>query len=205
MEELIDAKGLVCLNNGQGTRVNFSNGVESAIDLTLVSSELAGASNWEVLKDNIVGGDHYPIAIQFGMNNTVRQDRITRWNFGKVDWGKFTGYCDIEFSKIVMSGQIDVINENIIAAIIKGASQTIKKSTGKNKVKMVPWCILQNLVKYKKAQAIVRKTIKRAKKSYWRGYCSSIGRTTPLDKVWGVIKKMRGIRQDRNLPVLKKG
>lgn len=35
---------------------------------------------------------------------------------------------------------------------------------------------------------------------YWRGYCSNIGRTAPLYKAWGMIKKkMWGIRQDKNL------
>ncbi len=50
IEELMEAEGLVCLNNGQGTRVNLSNEGESAIDLTLVSTELVGASSWEVVK-----------------------------------------------------------------------------------------------------------------------------------------------------------
>lgn len=63
LEELIEAKGLVCLNNGQGTRVNLINGVESVLDLTLVSSELASGSKWDVQSDNSIGSDHYPITI----------------------------------------------------------------------------------------------------------------------------------------------
>lgn len=40
---------------------------------------------------------------------------------------------------------------------------------------------------------------------YWREFCSTIGRTSPLDKVWGMINRMRGIRQDKDFPELKKG
>lgn len=36
VEEVLELNGLVCFNNGQGTK----NGVESAIDLNLVSSEI---------------------------------------------------------------------------------------------------------------------------------------------------------------------
>lgn len=64
---------------------------------------------------------------------------------------------------------------------------------------------MSNLLDYKRTQAVVRKVIKRTKKMYWREFCSTIGRTTPLDKIWGMIKRMRGIRQDKELPVLKKG
>ncbi len=100
------------------------------------------------------------------------------------------------------------------------------KRTHKQKVKVVPWwneeCFeaikqrnktfgelkrrhsLSNLLEYKKVQAVVRKTIKRAKGVYWRGFCSTTGRTTPVDKVWRMIKTMRGIRQDKDLPVSKK-
>lgn len=64
VEDLMESKGLVCLNNGQGTRLSFRDGRESAIDLTLVLSELATASNWEVLTNNSIGIDHYPIIVQ---------------------------------------------------------------------------------------------------------------------------------------------
>ncbi len=35
--------------------------------------------------------------------------------------------------------------------------------------------------------------------------CDKYQRNTPLDEVWGVIKQMRGIRQEKNLPLLQKG
>lgn len=229
VEDLMEAKELVCLNNGQGTRLNFRDGTESAIDLTLVTSELATGSSWEVLANNSIGSDHLPIIIKFDLSNVVELDGIMRWNFAKTNWEMFAKLCDNEFDKIDMAGSIDEINEQFTSNIIKSANQTIENKIGKlNKcVRMVPWwnkeCkeairnkirlfgklrkthSLHNLIEYKKAQSQVRKIVKRAKRECWRGFCSSIGRTTPLDKIWGMIKKMRGIRQQSNLPVLENG
>lgn len=51
-------------------------------------------------------------------------------------------------------------------------------------------------------QANVRKTIKCAKKVFWRKFCNSIGRETDISKIWGMIKRMNGIKRDYGYPVL---
>ena len=48
IEEIMDEKGLVCLNDRSGTRVNLVKGTESAINLTLVSHALGWISKWKV-------------------------------------------------------------------------------------------------------------------------------------------------------------
>lgn len=60
VEKFIDDKELVCINDGKGTRYNSTSNTESAIDLTLVSIEIAGISAWEVKGRSTVGSDHYP-------------------------------------------------------------------------------------------------------------------------------------------------
>lgn len=42
LEEFIEDNRLVCINNGKGTRYNISN-VETAIDLTITSNNIAGS------------------------------------------------------------------------------------------------------------------------------------------------------------------
>lgn len=42
IEELMEEKELVCLNNGRGMRINVVTGDESVLDITLVSNMLAG-------------------------------------------------------------------------------------------------------------------------------------------------------------------
>lgn len=57
-------------------------------------------------------------------------------------------------------------------------------------------------IEYKREQAKVRKAIREAKRNYWKGYCETIGRKTPINEVWGVIKKMSGVKSNWSYPVL---
>ncbi len=66
IEDLMDDKELVCINDGRGTRINITTGNESALDITLVSNPLAGISNWHVWNDTTVGSDHYPVSCSVG-------------------------------------------------------------------------------------------------------------------------------------------
>ena len=49
VEEVIEDKGLVCVNDGSGTRYDCVQNKESVIDLTMTSNEIAGITDWEVL------------------------------------------------------------------------------------------------------------------------------------------------------------
>ena len=55
---------------------------------------------------------------------------------------------------------------------------------------------------YKQMQAWERKIIRDAKRKYWRQYCDTIGKSTPFDEVWGMIKKMSVVRRESGYPVL---
>lgn len=61
----------------------------------------------------------------------------------------------------------------------------------------------EDLIRYKKMQAKIRRTIKTAKWEYWRSFCGSVGRKTEIYKVWGMIKKMNGIRRVFRYPTLR--
>lgn len=50
VEELIEERELVCFNDGRGRRIDPRMGMESVLDLTLVSNNLASMCNWEVWK-----------------------------------------------------------------------------------------------------------------------------------------------------------
>lgn len=70
-------------------------GTESAIDLTLATITLADKCEWEVLKDNVIGSDHFPITIQVGMEVTIEHEvKNERWILEKADWDKFRENSD---------------------------------------------------------------------------------------------------------------
>ncbi len=48
VEEMMEEWSLVCINNGQGTRIDVSMDNTSCLDLTLVSDNLVNACDWYV-------------------------------------------------------------------------------------------------------------------------------------------------------------
>lgn len=79
-------EGLICLNDGSTTRVDISRGTESAIDLTIVSRNIADRCEWEVLAGNMIDSDHLPIMVLVGVE--VHKDsaiRGGRWLLEKAD------------------------------------------------------------------------------------------------------------------------
>lgn len=228
IEELMETKNYVCLNDGSGTRINVRNGTESVIDLTLVSDSLAAFCSWQVIKDTTIGSDHYPIMTKLELNIEQHDTgNVQNWCFSNVDWEKFKLICDQEMEKIDLSVDVDALNFSVCNAVVEAANQAIKKKEGKRKKKIVPWWTkdcdkmikdrnkafknlkknhsFMNFMEYKKLQAKVRRTVKNAKKEYWRGFCNSVGRETKIQNVWSMIKRMNGIKKEYGYPILKDG
>ncbi|KAI2660328.1 putative RNA-directed DNA polymerase from transposon BS [Labeo rohita] len=228
IEELLDLKGLVCLNDGRGTRFDVVSGNESVLDLTITSNDIARLCDWEIWKDSMVGSDHFPILCSIQMRREKQfEEGGGRWVFGKANWVKFNELCEERLEGEI--NEMDIDREySSFQEVIKGvADETIPKSSGKRGRKSVPWWTgecrrvikdrnrtfrllrrthnFEHLIQYKRAQALVKKTIRQAKRSYWRHFCSSIGSMTPVGDVWGMIKRMGGERTEREYPVLMNG
>ena len=61
---------------------------------------------------------------------------------------------------------------------------------------------MQHLIQYKRAQAVVRRMVRQAKRASCRNFCNKIGRTTPVGEVWGMIKRMEGHTREWEYPVM---
>ncbi|MGL5597184.1 MAG: hypothetical protein ACRDDA_03515 [Aeromonas sp.] len=105
--------------------------------------------------------------------------------------------------------------------IINAAEEYIPKKVINQNRKLVPWwnnkcsisikesnralkkfrknMSMDNLVEYKRKAAIVRRTIKTAKRNTWREFCSNIGRETDLGDVWNMINV------HKTMPVMSNG
>ncbi len=204
VEEMIERKNLVCINDGSYTRLDVNTGRESAIDLTFVSNSLGGIINWEVLRNCTIGSDHFPI-ISSIVNNEVRnvnQGNKGKWKYEKADWEKFKVLCEERLKLIKVNEDIGIerIYTEVVSTIHNGANECIPKSTGKRVGKIVPWwnekCSIavrrkrkafkklkrthnwQNMIMYKKTQAETRKIIREVKKEYRRMFCDEIGKNT---------------------------
>ena len=105
VEELMEERELVCLNDGGGTRIDVRTGKEPALDVTLVTGGLAGRSRWEVLGGTTVGSDHYPVLCPVGERMHVGAGEGTeRWVFGEADRGGFRKWCRRRWHGLIWRG-----------------------------------------------------------------------------------------------------
>lgn len=111
-----------------------------------------------------------------------------------------------------VSGDMEEINDQVTSGIIRAVEGAIHRTKNRMNMKPVPWRTeecrqavrnrnrafkqlertknIQHLIQYKKAQAAVRRTVCQAKRASLRKFYDKIGRTTPVEEVWGMIKKM---------------
>ena len=149
------------------------------------------------------------------------------WDFHNAEWELFKEISEKEMLEIEIGEDVDQLNTNVCRVILEAVERTIKRKEGKGKKRMVPWwnkeCSkaiksrnkafrrlkgnhrFENLIEYKRSQANVRRTIKNARKTCWRNFCNSVGRETELGQIWGMIKKMNGVKREYGYPVLKVG
>lgn len=227
VEEVMDDFNLSCLNDGSSTRYDAAHGTESAIDLTFTSGPIAGVSRWEV-SDHSLGSDHYVITTTIrDQNICLEENWFPRWKLKQADWGLYRVTVSAKLMQLppVLTDDVDELNSIITRILCDSAEEVIGRSSGRQGRKMVPWwsdeCTnairirnkafkvlkashtYHNLLEYKRAQARVKRIIKDTKRSYWRAFCSQIGADIKVSDVWGMIRKMGGIRRDHSLPVIK--
>ncbi|KAK7877307.1 hypothetical protein WMY93_031957 [Mugilogobius chulae] len=203
IEDLMEERELVCLNDGRGTR----------------------SEPMDIRADTTLGSDHYPIICSVGERVKVTPSNgVNKWLFHRADWIKFQVLCEEAMVYVNEFDSISCMNNQLTEGIIGAAQRSIPMSKNKHDRVLVPWWTdecrqaiktrnrafrllnrtlsMQNLIQYRRAQAVVRRTIKQAKKASWRGFCSKIGRTTPVGQVWGMVKRMGGDRRQWDYPVL---
>lgn len=226
LEDIITDSNLVVLNNGSGTRMDFSDPDKiSHLDLTLASPNIATTSSWEVLDENC-GSDHFLIETTVGSDILQNEPFIPKWNFNKADWGKFKSISEenlIAVNKQIFDN-IEHYNEEIISAIFSAAVETIPKSKINDK-KPVPFWTAEcteavkarkraqrrviktrnpkDYIEYKHTRALARRVIKSAKKKYWEQYCSTLSHRTDINKVWKTIRNITRAGTNRCTPQLK--
>lgn len=156
--KFIEDNGLVCLNNGRGTRVNIN-----SLDLTVVSGTIAAKCQWEVLDQSTIGSDHYPILCKAGFE--IQKNEISvqqKWKFNKADWEKFNNLCKNEMKGFNMKNYIDEYSDHLSSILLRAAEQSIPRINGNRRGKIVPWWneeCSNSIRKRNKAFRIIRKTL----------------------------------------------
>uniref|UniRef100_A0AAQ4RRK9 Reverse transcriptase domain-containing protein n=1 Tax=Gasterosteus aculeatus aculeatus TaxID=481459 RepID=A0AAQ4RRK9_GASAC len=225
VEEYMEGCGMVCVNEGGGTRVNIGKGTESCLDLMWVSAAMAGRCEWRVMRDSTVGSDHYPIVCRFEAGVCMQsRGHGKRWCYEKADWIKFKYLCEREGRKLTMEGSVNECAQELTSMLVAAAEVAIPVSKGGGRRRVVPWwtdeCSKRvrernkafralrrsmtdtKVLEYQRKRAETRRTIKRAKREAWREFCSTIGMGTDIGRVWKMFRKMLGKGGNAEIPVL---
>nr|CAI5829658.1 unnamed protein product [Callosobruchus analis] len=221
---LLNQTDLVILNDGSQTKISRSS-QHSAVDLTLVSPDMANIITWRVLPDTL-GSDYFVILMSIDSPCQQNTDTIfpkTKWNTKKADWARYEILIDAYFS----DGHRDFEDLNLkynyfmsgIEAAASASIPTKKPFQPNNRRPSPPWwdsdcdyivsqrkqalvnystqSTLENYIKVKKEMAASKKLLKKKAKNHWMQYCSKLNKNTPSRELWQQAKKMqRSIRNN---------
>jgi ribonuclease HI len=207
------------LNDGSITRIpDISGHRPSAIDLSLISSDLAIKSCWKTFSESL-GSDHLPVIItindQISSNDYNEEDKIPKFLYKNADWNCFQSLMQLKNTENIEHSNIDIFYNNIVSSIIEIADKTIpRKRINNSKHKGNSWWNTdcekavsdkkesfkrwlknrseENHKDMKRYKIICNRVIAQAKQKYWADYCTKeISESKDLHKVWKKVKQLK--------------
>lgn len=105
LETAITNSTLLCLNNGDFTRISSDLSSASSLDITLTSSSIAHKCSWKVMEANY-GSDHFPIIITINEFSNTPDFGRPSFSIANIDWSVFKNNCCV----IARDFKIDTTN-----------------------------------------------------------------------------------------------
>lgn len=221
IEDFILTNNICILNTNNPTYCIPSTGRMSWLDLALCSPDLYVHLNWEV-HDNPYGSDHLPCLIHL-TQPTPTPTKPRRWKLHLANWTLYTTHAALE-KEYDESFSVEEINERFTVCLLQAASVSIPQTSGLARKNRKPWWTEEcrtakkkqnkawgtfrryptyaNLINFKQARAQARYIRRRAEKSSWQNFVSSINSSTPTKKVWEGVRKMNGDYTAYTIPLL---
>lgn len=218
---LIDDCELCILNDGNFTTVNRPTCNPSAIDVTFISANLAPLCEWSV-HDDAMGSYHYPTITKLALNIDKYQINapVERFLYNKTDWNRFQELSKTYFQDMSVSDDDPLFSYLDFCTRLDGLKQAVVprfvKTTNFRTKPPAPWwnstceqsviasydalklyksdSTMENYINYKRLDALKKRTISEQKKNGWNDFCNTFNRTTPISKIWNLIKRFKGIR-----------
>ena len=205
IEDFLIQSNSCLLNDLSPTHINATNLKKTSIDLTFCHPDIAPDFEWSVLND-LHDSDHFPITINSKIIQNTPLPRF--YNLKKTDWTNFTRECEEKLnlnSKKTFNSFYDTLH-TLVQKYIPKSSPKLKKNKSwfnkecsqaieKKKVaqrKAITNPTIRNIIQYKIERAKSRKICQQAKTDSFKNYVSKINRNTPMNKVWSIVKKLKG-------------
>ena len=217
VENVLDS-GCVILNDGRITRIpDTATHQPSAIDLSLVSPNLAVNCNWEVGNDSL-GSDHLPIIITLNekIDVQVENDKVPKYCYDRADWNQFQLHLNACDESFMNTNNINEMYSNFTNSIHLAANKSIPIMRCSHKTKHhgnIWWSqqcedavnLKKNTYKYwikhrtdaafqdmKKAKLDCNRIIALAKKVCFENFCKNeVSGSNDSKKVWKKVNEMK--------------
>ena len=128
IEIFLSVNNLVCLNNGEGTRINY-NGTLSHLDLTICTSNLSSKLDTDILNDNW-GSDHYPTVICMNtlLNKNDPLDSVKKFIYKKANWDLFKVFLESNFHAAGPISDIEEAYSYLLTSFTKARDISVPSS-----------------------------------------------------------------------------
>ncbi|XP_017465627.1 PREDICTED: RNA-directed DNA polymerase from mobile element jockey-like [Rhagoletis zephyria] len=223
IEDAILISNSVILNDGSPTHFSTHNTL-THIDLTLCSASLSPKVSWRLL-DDLHCSDHFPIVFTIPSRPLNFFKPRVYFKTDLADWAKFEDACETFSCYFPVSSNINQ-ETSCIQKIIRSAANKAIPLTPTRPIRPSPlWWSSElsklreskqhawrqfkrnhtstNLIMYKKANALFRRSAKAAKVACFKKFTSTITASSSTKKVWADIRKLTGLPSHSPLSFLK--
>nr|CAI5847571.1 unnamed protein product [Callosobruchus analis] len=140
VDAIDDFPHLIFRNEGQPTRLTRPSANISAVDVTIISTDLVDISNWTVMSDTY-GSDHFPILMNINSTTTNIDSHSTyKWRIHPhPDWNRFADMVHVTISGISDTASANTIITDVIHGIQNAADHVFKRKNNTHKTPSPPW------------------------------------------------------------------
>lgn len=211
--DLLEDQDFNIMNDGTPTRIHRPVQNPSAVDISLLTSDLIAKTSWSVAQENL-GSDHYVIKLVINETWTPKIIRpSSRWKEEKADWPQYQTQINEKLSE---SYRCQNVNEKL--SLFRNTVSSSADSTMPTKKAFTPACRrpiwwdsecsyinsqrklalqrykqesnFENYIAYKKAEACAKRTFKQKSRSSWQAFISKLNRNSSPTFIWNTMKRI---------------
>ena len=223
IEESMELLGVGLLNDRTPTYIDRRTGTTSCLDLCLTSQNLLRVG--EFCRGPDIGSDHFPMIWTFGIAiEKTELNTVKRWQVRKANWPQWQQLMEEDAQSEIGPVDAETANIRLTAQINRAAQKAIPMSSGKIGChRSTPWwdaeCskavalrrkakgklfrapTVENLIEYKRREAIVKRTTLKKKRESWAEFVGSLSSETTNKIVWRKIRSINGKNNKTNYAV----
>lgn len=225
--DILESQNLIIMNDGSPTRVQRPTQNKSAVDLSIVTSDLVDRLSWSVSGETL-GSDHY--VIKLCLNETWMSQVVSptvKWKEEAADWDLYQMIISNRLASLPSQADNSEKMSFLCDAVTTAASDSmpIKKPHNSNRKPPVWWdndCTnldkqrraalqqykvisnFENYNTYKNIDAQAKRLFKQKSRQSWHTLISKLNKNSSPSFIWNTMKKISNKNYQPNPNTLSK-